>query len=206
MLGIGLALQLALATPAAPDPATSDGAAEATAADSAPWRDYRVRNVLHPELDTDFLMQWEPAFRRRNRLAGAGVGMLVGGTGLAFTGLTVLLTRDPRGAGPMAIGIGLALGGPLVGGLGTSSAAKILRASGIPVHRSWAAASLVVLCTTLVFPPSFVLTLPAAAVLAVVQAEMNGAAFRRVMQRPPARVALLPLSHGRPGLTLAASW
>lgn len=172
----------------------------------APWHDYRLHNVLHPSLDKAFLAQWEPAFRRRNRLAGAGVAMVVGGVGVALTGILGGVGQNERATAVFGLGAAMVVAGPIVGAAGTSGAAKVLRASGIPVRRDMATGALVVLSGSLLFPPALTLGIPTAVILTVVQAEINGAAFRRIMQRPPARLAVLPLAAGAPGLTLAATW
>ncbi|TNE86165.1 MAG: hypothetical protein EP330_23050 [Deltaproteobacteria bacterium] len=208
MLHISLLLGLAIASetevPAEPAP---DEPVAAEERELPPWREYRLRNVLYPHLDTEFLDQWEPAFRQRNRMAGASVGLLIGGVGLGVAGLIADAQGNPGGVPTAAVGGVLAFAAPLVGIHGTLGAARILRASGTDVTRVWAWSALGLLTGSLILYPALVVTVPAATLLTLVQAEVNGSAFRRVMNRPPQGLfVVLPGSAGRAGLTLAAAW
>ncbi|MCO4744242.1 MAG: hypothetical protein KC912_05600 [Proteobacteria bacterium] len=192
-------------------PPTQVEAEAATVVDTfeRPWEHYRLRSVLHPTLDTEFLTRWEPAFVRRNRFAGVGTAMGLVGTTAAFVGGSLLWTGNPIAATTFVVGFGMAIGGPIVGITQTLSASRILRAGGVRVPRGWARAAIVCLGVSALGLPVLI-SYPAALVLPVVQAGINRSQFEDAMGRRPGRrvtVNVVPtISREQRGLALSGTW
>lgn len=175
-------------------------------ADEAPWKRYRIRPVVHPLLDIEFLHDWEPAFRRRNRMASFGAGLLIGGVGLGLAGIVVSNNGGAAGAPAAVLGGALIVAGPIIGVHGNLGAARILRASGISVTRGWAYAA-ITLHAASIFGVTALFTIPLATAMTLVQAEVNAAAFVRSAGHLPRRVSIMPTAtKDGPGLALAGRW
>lgn len=176
-----------------------------------PWELYRLRPVLHPTIDVVFLETWEPAFVRRNRLAGVGAGIAAGGLIAAFAGGATVWTGQAGPAALLGAGIVGALAGPTVGIVGNFGAARILRASGVHVSRAWGYTAIICFSASALGLPA-IITYPISIAATLVQSQTNQQAFVRVMGHTPGRSRRLtaqvvprPSKNGA-GLALVGTW